>query len=174
MSASKLSDTSRLSNASRLSNTSKLSNATSLERDKLAKIILHMASSAAGIFYFVNSRGYRGEKTENPMDVFWVVSDDERELFSRLAAIEAIDMIKKIDAERKELYPWTVIALCHFLSSAGTCGIWFGGSWKDMAVSGVLALVVASIERSSILSRQERIILEIVGSFFVGLISGMF
>jgi hypothetical protein len=62
------------------------------------------------------------------------------------------------------------------LSSAGACGFWFGGSWGDiMTVSGVPALVVASIGRaSSILSRQERIVFEIVTSFLVGLISGMF
>jgi hypothetical protein len=140
----------------------------------MAKMILHMASSAAGLFYFVNARGYQEDKTANPMDEFWVVSDDERELFSRLAAIEAMDMIKKIDAERKELYPWWTIALFRVFSSAGACAFWFGGSWGDMIVSGVLALVVASIGSASILSRQERIILEIVASFLVGLVSGMF
>jgi hypothetical protein len=140
----------------------------------MAKMILHMASSAAGLFYFVNARGYQEKKTANPLDEFWVVSDDERELFSRLAAIEAIDMIKTIDSEQKELYPWWAIALFRVLSSAGACGFWFGGSWGDMAVSAVLALVVASIGSSSIFSKQERIVLEIVASFLVGLVSGMF
>lgn len=56
---------------------------------------------------------------------------------------------------------------------AGACAFWFGGSWYDMIVAGLLAVFVASIGTSSYLSKQERLIYEVVASFFVGMTAGL-
>ena len=42
-----------------------------------------------------------------------------------------------------------------------------------MIVAGLLAVLVAFIGTSSVLSKQERLIYEVVASFFVGLVSGL-
>lgn len=138
----------------------------------VAKKILRLASHAEGLFYFVNAREY-SEMPGQRMNDFWVVTEQERELFSRLATIEAMQMIKEIDANcGKETYSYWTISLFRVMASAGACAFWFGGSWVDMAVSGVLALVVAFIGQSKFLSQQERLVFEIVASFVVGITAG--
>lgn len=143
------------------------------KRENMAKTILDLASNAAGLFYFINAKPFEDSDkvSKNPLDKFWIVDEQERELFSRLAAIEALRKIEEIDTNQKELYPAWVIALFRVVSSAGACAFWFGGSWSDMLVSGILALVVAFIGSSKMLSKQERIIFEIVASFIVGFVS---
>jgi uncharacterized membrane protein YjjB (DUF3815 family) len=88
-------------------------------------------------------------------------------------------------------------------SSAGACAIWFNGSWEgkdkqfllilsflafalvsitnpfclhlisDMLIAGFLAVFVAYFQTSNILTKQERIVFEIVASFVVGLTAGL-
>ena len=174
-----------------------------LEESKLARKILNLASRQQGLFYYVNSREYMGQRptvdvdSTHPsttggaaesglsgrpnlvnLDAFWIVSDEERELFSRLACQEAMQAIHDIDARandpnRKTLYTTKVLMLCRFMAAFGACGYWFGGSWQDMIVSGVLSVIVAIIGTSSILSKQERLVYEVVASFVVGCISGL-
>ena len=67
---------------------------------------------------------------------------------------------------------WVVI-LFRLGYSAGTCVIWFDGSWLNMLVSGVLAVMVASTGSCISLFKQERIIIETVASFFLGLTAGL-
>lgn len=139
------------------------------ERHILAHRILSLASEASGFFFFLNSREY----SEENVDAFWVVTEPERELFSRLAAMEAMQMIDRIDENEKQLYSPAVIVLFRVIASAGACAFWFNGSWVDMFVSGVLAVIVAFIGETRFLTKQERIVLEVVGSFVVGLSAGL-
>jgi uncharacterized membrane protein YjjP (DUF1212 family) len=141
--------------------------------------ILKLGSDAQGLFFFVNTNeslhGSMHSMEDQPLsdDDFWKIESSTCQLFSRLAAIEAMESISKIDAERKELYsPWMIIffRLC---SSAGACAIWFDGSWVDMGVAGVLAILVAYIGTSTVITRQERIVIEVVASFIVGLTAGL-
>ena len=163
------------------------------ERGKMARKILSLASRQQGLFYYINSREYMGgdkpildhSTTPQPpirqnhgVEDFWIVSDEERELFSRLACMEALKAISVIDArandpERKAVYSPLVIMTCRAISAAGACAFWFGGSWQDMVVAGVLAVVVAFIGTSSLLSKQERLIYEVIASFVVGLTAAL-
>lgn len=142
------------------------------EKD-LAVEILSLASESQGLFYYVNSREYRHSTHDSNVDDFWTVSQQERELFSRLACREALHLIDEIDANMKTLYaPWLIVCF-RVAASAGACAFWFGGSWQDMIVAGLLAVVVAFIGENQILSKQEKIIYETVASFIVGLVSGL-
>jgi len=138
------------------------------EANELAEEILELASSAQGLFFFVNSREY--EASNKAIDEFWTVSEEERELFSRLACLEAMESIKQVDAEAKAnpLYSPTLFMIFRVIASAAACAFWFGGSWQDMIVSGCLSVVVAWIGQSEILSKQEKIIYEAIASFIVG------
>ena len=93
-----------------------------LEKEQLAKEILTLASDAEGLFFYINSQQADTLSQSNsdngnahPMDSFWKVNDSSSELFSRLATIEAIASIDKMDAESKELYSKmvsTILAKC--------------------------------------------------------------
>ena len=109
---------------------------------------------------------------------FWIVSDEERELFSRLACLEALKAIAQIDErnndpERETIYTPLLILICRVTASAGACAFWFNGSLQDMIVAGILAVLVAFIGTTSLLNKQERLVYEVVASFFVGITSGL-
>lgn len=154
-------------------------------RDEMAEEILNLASDAEGLFYYIRNHESKclanrdsplyAKGDENgklsQLGEFWTIEDDVRELFSRLAAIEAATAIDMIDVNRKTLYSPCTVILFRFCSSAGACAFWFNGSWVDIVISGVLAELVAMIGSSSFLSKQERIIFEAVASFVVGLVS---
>lgn len=149
-------------------------------KEELAAEILSLASDAEGLFFFVNtSESLHGSTSAGdlssslPIDEFWKVDESTRDVFSRLATIEAMDSIDKIDTDSKVLYSPLVIMFFRLCSSAGACAIWFHGSWQDMFVAGVLAVVVAFIGSWPLLSNQERIIFEVVASFVVGLTAGL-
>jgi uncharacterized membrane protein YjjP (DUF1212 family) len=142
--------------------------------DALGAEILGIASKSQGLFYFVNSKSYLKTTTSKEVDNFWNVSEQERELFSRLAAIEAKEMIQEIDEKiNVVLYPSWLSILCRVVSGAGAAGIWFNGSWYDCLVAGALAAVIAIIGQSDFLSRQEKIVYEVVASCVVGIASGL-
>jgi uncharacterized membrane protein YjjP (DUF1212 family) len=138
-------------------------------KEELAAEILSLASDAEGLFFFVNT----SETLHGIIDKFWKVDESTRDVFSRLATIEAMDSIDKIDADAKVLYSPLVMTIFRLCSSAGACAIWFHGSWQDMFVAGILAIVVAYIGSWPLLSNQERIIFEVVASFVVGLTAGL-
>jgi len=158
-----------------------------LSKEELAEEILTLASESEGLFFFINAYHQHGKAgRDSPMipqiikdgktselGEFWTVEDSTRELFCRLAAIDAAKAIDKMDAERKPLYSSKMIILFRLGSSAGACAFWFNGSWIDIAVSGMLAVLVAQIGAWQVLSKQERIIVEAVASLVVGLISGV-
>jgi hypothetical protein len=156
-------------------------NGVQLCREEMSEEILNLASEAEGLFFFINSKQYKVaardlhatsmEEKSHELGEFWTVEDTTRELFSRLAAIEALDSIDKLDVERKPLYSYNTMVIFRFVSSAGACAFWFNGSWVDMIVSGLLAVMVGWIGASPLLSQQQRIIFEAVASFMVGFIA---
>ncbi|KAG7368197.1 putative threonine/serine exporter [Nitzschia inconspicua] len=141
--------------------------------DELGREILDLASRSNGLMYFINSRGYLQSTSDKDVDDFWVVSGEERELFRRLACSDAKKMIQDMNKTRKELYPSWLLLLCRMMSGAGASAIWFNGSWIDIVFAGLLAGVIAKIAQSTILSKQEKIIFEVVASVVVGLGSGI-
>lgn len=143
-----------------------------LTQEELAEEILDTASEGQGLFYYVNARGYLQSVQDPEVSDFWTIPEAERELFSRLACREAMTMIQEIDAGQKQLYPPLVIIAFRMIAAAGACGFWFHGSWYDMLVSGFLAIVVAMIGEWSVLSKQEKLIFEVIASFVVGLTAG--
>jgi len=165
-------------------------------QEELAEEILDLASESEGLFFFLNSRSgskdssaslppsAAGDATESATntlaetaapdaDEFWNVDDSIRELFSRLATIEAIKSVDKIDHDKTVLYSPYVVMFFRVASSAGACAMWFNGSWYDMLVAGVLAVFVALIGSSTFLSRHDRLIFEVIASFIVGLVCGL-
>jgi len=162
-----------------------------LSEEELAEEILMLASESEGLFFFINTYDQKGKSgrdssRNSPMvpqvikdgktselGEFWTVEDSTLELFCRLAAIDAARAIDKMDTERKTLYSSKMIILFRLGSSAGACAFWFNGSWIDVAVSGMLAVLVAQIGAWQVFSKQERIIFEGVASLVVGLISGL-
>lgn len=141
--------------------------------EMLARRILSLASRSEGLFFFLNSQGYVKSTEDSKVDDFWTVSPRERELFTRLATMDAIHMVSEIRAKRKTRYSTSIITIFRVLASAGACGFWFQGSWEDMLVAGCLAAFIAWIAESSILTKQEKIVYESVASFIVGLVSGV-
>jgi len=151
-------------------------------KEEMAEEILNLASDAEGLFFYIkNHQSKCYTNRESPLYVkgensgklselgeFWTVEDDVRELFSRLAAIEAAYAIDKIDAERKPLYTPMNVLMFRVLASSCACAFWFNGSWIDIIVSGALGELVATIGSSPILSKQERIIFEALASLLVG------
>lgn len=145
---------------------------------KVAKEILSLASRAEGLFFFINKRRAEAIKAEigtlHPADdAFWTISEREQEVFSRLATIEAMETIAKLDTKPVDEYRWWLVMIFRIVASAGACGFWFGGSWNDMWIAGLLAVIVAMIGSADFLSRSERVIYETVASFIVGLTSGL-
>ena len=145
---------------------------------KLSKEILSLASRAEGLFFFVNKRRAEAIKAESgPLhpgdDAFWNITEREQEVFSRLATIDAMEAISKLDTKHVDAYPWWLVMIFRILASAGACGFWFGGSWNDMWISGMLAVIVAMIGSADFLSRSERIMYEAVAGFIVGLTAGL-
>lgn len=149
---------------------------------KLADKILSLSSRREGVLYFVNSQEYskhlkqtQTNASNATFDDFWIVSDEERELFTRLACQEAMDMISEIDKEEEKkhfLHSKSVLMFFRGCASAGACAFWFDGSFQDMLVAGFLAILIALIGASSVLSKQERVVFEVVASFVVGLVAG--
>jgi uncharacterized membrane protein YjjB (DUF3815 family) len=144
---------------------------------ELAQEILNLASSTHGLFFVLNSSQLRQgpiiHATTGSGNSFWNVPTSTRDVFARLAVDEASQAMDQIRHEtRKQLYPLPMLHLFRFMSSAGACALWFGGSWWDMVVSGILAVSVAYIDAFPSLALEERILTEVVASWFVGLVAG--
>lgn len=171
-------------------------------QEELAEEILNLASESEGLIFFLNSdeankgsssslssmstnghspngdthaltRSLPGLEEAPEMASFWSVADSTLELFTRLATIEARRSIDQIEADETVLYPYFVIMFFRIASSAGACAIWFNGSWYDMLIAGLLAVVVALVGSSTFLSRHDRLIFEVIASFIVGVVSGL-
>ena len=153
-------------------------------REALAQEILDLASDGFGLFYIASHAEQMQAKVGNGVDglpresqeiqSFWTVEPSIKELFSRLATIEADKSIEAIkeDISTTPLYPRPVILLFRVISSAGAAGFWFRASWQDMVVAGLLGMMVAIFEGSTHW-KHERMILEVCASWVVGLISGL-
>lgn len=198
---SRMPHTSELRNAYRGESVAGFSDdGTDWTQEELAEEILNLASESEGLFFFLNSqeankssssslasmdggakanggthnaRGSIASEEAPELDSFWKVEDSTSELFSRLATMEAIKSVDQIDADKKVLYPPYVVMFFRIASSAGACAMWFNGSWYDMMIAGILAVVVALVGSSTFLSRHDRLIFEVIASFIVGLASGL-
>ena len=62
-------------------------------------------------------------------DGFWKVTQNDRELFRRLATIDALQRLTKLRRNYKTLYPGWLWAVFRGISSAGAAAFWFNGSW---------------------------------------------
>ena len=159
-----------------------------VDTEELRALILDLSSQYDGLFDFVNTMEYRainnnkvrrwyqsaGTNKSGGLDPFWKISEREREQFSRLAIEEAKDMIRTVQAKNAELlYPKWMFLLFESVASWGACLIWFSGSWYDSIVAASLAAIITLIRLSDILSKQEKLLFEVVASFIVGIIGGM-
>jgi uncharacterized membrane protein YjjB (DUF3815 family) len=146
--------------------------------EELAEEILNLASSTYGLSFLLNSSKRQGAMhattdAKGGGNSFWNLPTSTRDVLTRLAVDEASQAMDRIRNEtRKPLYPLQMLNLFRFMSSAGACAMWFGGSWWDMLVSGTLAVSVAYIESFPSLALEERILTEVVSSCFVGLVAG--
>ena len=97
-------------------------------KQRLATRILDLASGGKGLFYYVNSREYKGnvrgscmaDPDADAIKQFWTVTPEERELFTRLACEEAIRAIDELDyyaIRKKQTNPWILVA-CRAMASA--------------------------------------------------------
>ncbi|KAL3901371.1 MAG: hypothetical protein SGARI_006086, partial [Bacillariaceae sp.] len=152
------------------------------DKDMLAKEILNLASSTYGLFFYANSPQFQ-EAARNADaaapdrdDDFWQVDETMRDTFSRLAATEAAANLQRIRQEEKQIFSPGITSLFRIISSAGACAMWFKGGVADMAVSAVLAVTVAKIGSFFAhmqLAFEERMLVEVVSSFVVGLVAGL-
>lgn len=164
-------------------------------RDLMAKQILNLASSSEGLFFFINSSDRPDTSTQqhhhptvkngkftsssHPMkyeedESFWHIEEHISDLFSRLATIEAIQML--VEAHTKKsvvLYPKYIQLFFSFMASAGACAFWFHGSWIDIAAAGFCGFLVRIISGWSFLAKEDRIVFEAIASVLVGLIAGL-
>ena len=100
------------------------------DQKKMAKHILALASRAEGLFFFLNKeRAINADSRREEEDAFWTISDKEKDVFSRLACIEAMAKIQRMDAKPMQSYKNWLIVACRIIASAGAAGFWFGGSW---------------------------------------------
>lgn len=149
-------------------------------REELAEEILDLASEGTGLFFYTHAQDYPSSKHVRDsglfVDNFWQVEDSIKELFKRLAAIEAEI---SIDAANDQLclyderyYPTYAVLIARVVGAMGATGLWFSGSWYDILVSGVLAFFVALAQGSSVW-KHERLIFEVIISLMVGLSAGL-
>jgi uncharacterized membrane protein YjjP (DUF1212 family) len=150
--------------------------------DSLAKEILDLASSTYGLFFYANSPQFQAaaKQADNAApdreDDFWQVDDTMRDTFARLAANEASNSLERLRQQEKQIFSPGVVSMFRILSSAGACAMWFQGGVSDMLVSAVLAVTVAKIGSffSDLqLAFEERMLVEVLSSFVVGLIAGL-
>lgn len=162
-------------------------------KEKMVKEILDLASEGTGLFYLLNrelhGQGIVSElnsdsdndpnkpsddRTHAQIRNFWKIEYPIKEIFTRLVTIEAVASLKAMQTLpcSSQLYPRWVILIFRTLSAAGAAGLWFEGSWLDMIASGLLALMVAIFEGSN-LWKHEKMVFEVIVSFFVGFISGL-
>ncbi|KAL7535850.1 hypothetical protein ACHAXR_006768 [Thalassiosira sp. AJA248-18] len=145
--------------------------------DTLSKEILDLASEGMGLFYLTAHAEEMQTKAGNNKQIqcFWTVGDSIKELFARLATIEADRAIESIREKKAShiLYPRPVVLLFRFLSSAGAAGLWFSASWLDMLVAGIMGVIVATLQGADLWAKNERMLLEVFASYMVGLAAGL-
>ena len=141
--------------------------------EELGREILDLASSTYGLFFYLNNPKIQAGVQNATTSDFWTVSDTTRELFTRLAAQEAAHTMEHVRRNERVWYPPLTVSFFRVMSAAGACAMWFGGSWADMVVSGILSVTVAYIGTFRTAALEERILTEVVASFVVGLVSGL-
>ena len=163
-----------------------------LSKDEISREILDLANDGVGLFFLTHEEKRKdnpatskytilgklnaifkkvGQEVEkHSMEDFFKVKDSSREIFTRLATIEAVTSLDSITEAPK--IPMKIVIMFRVISSMGASGLWFKGSWLDMIPTAVLALLVALTEGSSIW-KHERIIYEVILSFIVGFVAGL-
>lgn len=163
-----------------------------LSKDELSREILDLANDGVGLFFLTHEEKRKdnpatskytilgrikdslhkdGKEAElSSMEDFFKVKDSSREIFTRLATIEAVTSLDNITEAPK--IPMKMVIMFRVISSMGASGLWFKGSWLDMIPTAVLAFLVSLTEGSSIW-KHERIIYEVILSFIVGFVAGL-
>jgi uncharacterized membrane protein YjjP (DUF1212 family) len=145
-------------------------------REVLAQQILDLASEGTGLFFYTHTKWQDYTTSSLMVDTFWEVEDSIKELFTRLATIEAemtIDAAsEQLGSHDKMFYPTWAVLGARVIAAMGATGLWFGGSWYDMIAAGVLAFFVALAQGSAVW-KHERFIFEVIISLMVGLSAGI-
>lgn len=142
------------------------------QQEGLARRILELSSRFEGIFHFAHVQELphtgtanvtlnstqqqeiederaqvrdRWTLMEDGNTAFWTVTETERELFSRLATIEALRAIERIDQTKQTLYSPATLDLFRLLSSAMACGFWFHGMDAVPAVRAWCSFLFSSL-----------------------------
>jgi len=123
-----------------------------ITKSKLAEMILALASVGPDV--------YREDGND---------SQSFRNVFLKLAIEDGVTMIRAI-INQKPLYSIGYKVLWTGLSSFASCGLFYGGSWLDCALSGVLGLLIATIELISIVSPTFSCIFEFTATFTASMI----
>ena len=157
---------------------STMSQSDTCSKEHMAERILDLAADTRGLFHYINSKQGKmtalAENERGDDEDFWEVDSNVSELFSRLAAAEAIRAIEAADIMKSSRYSKYLQTFFQLSTSAGACAIWFNGSWFDIAISGFLGVLVASVcATTKKVSKDGRVISEVVASFSVGLIAAI-
>ena len=132
--------------------------------------------AATGTIYEEDSKNGRDDDNDDAAtggtikesDRFWIIEDHLGEVFTRLAAIEALEAIDEINESDQRQYSRWAVMVFRFLTSACASGMWFNGSWPDMLCAGLGGLILGYVSTWGILTKQERILLEAIASWIIG------
>lgn len=123
---------------------------------KLAHMILSLARLGPNVY---GGEGVKDTHTERTY----------RTLFSKLAVEDGVKLIRAI-IKQKPLYSIWFKVLMVGTSSFGACGLFYGGSWSDCALSLALGVLIAIIELFSLVSPTFSRIYEFVATFVASII----
>lgn len=175
-----------------------LENESLRDKEAVVKNILDLASRGYGLFFLTQVEEIMTQQQEERLNEddesvgglasdgeasifsyhsFWNVEESIRELFTRLACIEAAECLDAIERSPglDDVWPRRYVVLFRIFSSAGSSALWFNGSWQDMLLAGGLAGMVAFLFQTSSFHflKNQRVIFEVVCGFVVGLSSGL-
>ena len=121
-------------------------------KSKLAEIILALASVGPNVY----------KEDDNDSQSF-------RNVFLKLAIEDGVTMIRAI-INQKPLYSIGFKVLWTGIASFASCGLFYGGSWIDCGLSGILGSLIATIELISIVSPTFSCIFEFTATFTASMI----
>ena len=131
---------------------------------KLAKLILIMASVGPDVY---SAQGFDSDEEEGELNLHR--HHNYRNLFLKLALEDGVRLIHAIKKQEPLYSIWFKI-LWTGISSFGSCGLFYRGSWMECALSGVLGAMVACIEQFSTISPTFTRIFEFAATFTASMI----
>jgi len=132
-------------------------------RNKLARLILTLATLGPNVYTVHGDEGAEEDGRNNKTNRTY------RNLFAKLAVEDGVRLIRAIIKQRPLYSIWFKVFLTG-ASSFGSCGIFFGGSWLDCALSFALGVLIALIELFSIVSPTFSRIYEFVATFVTSIL----